>query len=330
MATETTPTELTSAEATSAEAKSNPAVTPIEDEEDDDDDFVWAEEETPGDSDGKSDDAKDEDEIAPLGDEETPASDNAELEFKPGQLAETLKLRDDIPDDVKKSILDHAKGIDKVANRFNEERKAFEEQAAELSEFHERARGLEAGLGDKAEFPGTLARLLDAVAKYHGMDPEEVGYEIYEWIAEGRVPPAPKATNVEKSPEDDRIAKLEKEIAELKKGESKPAEKSKAEDRVNAWLDTNSGRVIAKAEKAHGWTVTREQVKTAVTAHPSIDPIEALKRSFPDDYKKAGTKGTANAPTLAKTTHRNADLSAKKPEEMTARDVYVQLGLGKE
>lgn len=329
MTTAETPKDQTSAEATSAEATSTQI-----DKFEDDDDFQWTDDDAVATSDSKSDDDKPEgdteDDVPPLGEEDQPESDNAELEFKPGNLAETLKLRDEIPDDVKKSILDHAKGIDKVANRFNEERKAFEEQAAELTEFHERARGLEAALGDKGQFPATIARLLEAVAKHHGLDAEEIGYEIYEWIADGKVPPAPQATKAGTTQEEDRIAKLEQEIAALKQ-EKAPAEKPKAdarETRVNAWLDTNSARVIAKAEKVHGWSVTREQIKVAVTAHPSIDPIEALKKSFPDDYKKAGTKGTATVPTIAKTEHRNAALSAKKPEEMTARDVYEQLGLG--
>lgn len=64
-----------------------------------------------------------------------------------------------------------------------------------------------------------------------------------------------------------------------------------AERAEQAWVETNAPKIKAKADKTLGWSVTDKMIQEAHKEFPNeSDLIQALKKSFPDEYVRARTK----------------------------------------
>ena len=109
-----------------------------------------------------------------------------------------------------------------------------------------------------------------------------------------------------------RIAKLEAQLSAIT-GES--AERN--------WLETNAAKIKAQVKTAHGWEVTDKMLREAKAAFPKAeDIVDALKRTFPDEYADAraallNRPRSNGKPMVQGKPVGNA--SGKKPETMDER-----------
>ena len=296
----------------------------IDDEDEEDEDEL----EASGETDSDEDDPEDDSEPLPVFvDEADQEQTQEEAADEPkGKLSETLKLREGIPDDIKESILNHAKGLDKIQDR-------REREWGEKENLYTAYTQLGQVLDDPNTYQEGIGRMIVAYATAHGADPGDVletladNLDVYQ-RSMGK--PAP-ITQASRGPSPEvielraRVAEMEKKLDEKSAKDNAKAKESTREEKLKQFLDTNATRIITSAKKQLSWEVTPEQVAAAVKAHPGKDPLTALKKEFPDEYRAAGIPKRTGVPTLTQSATRRGITRPKDPLDLTAQDILREM-----
>jgi hypothetical protein len=239
-----------------------------------------------------------------------------------GKLSETLKLREGIPDDIKESILNHAKGLDKIQDR-------REREWGEKEGLYTAYTQLGQVLDDPTTYQEGLGRMVVAYATAHGASPDEVLEALADNLdtyqrSMGKPAPITQASRGQ-SPEvvelRQRLAQLEQKLEEKNAKEQTKAKESTRDEKLKQFLEVNAPRIISSAKKQLSWEVTPEQVATAIKAHPGKDPLTALKKEFPDEYRAAGIPKRSTVPTMTQSATRRDGTRPRDPADLTAHDI---------
>ncbi len=147
-------------------------------------------------------------------------------------------------------------------------------------------------LGTKETAPQALKTIVDAVAKTHGIDISELlgTPSTQTTVPEGREFEYEGERKAYELAKEDAKKEIAAEygldpslLADLKK-EREASQKDRA---IESWLDQNSKKVFAEADKLEGWKVTRDMLRIARLKFPDEKPLRALKQAYPNRYANA-------------------------------------------
>jgi hypothetical protein len=297
---------------------------PFDDEEEDDEDEL---EESNADESEDDSTEEDPDPLPVFVDEADQEQTQEEGTDEPkGKLSETLKLREGIPDDIKESILNHAKGLDKIQDR-------REREWGEKETLYTAYTQLGEVLDNPDTYQESLGRMIIAYAGQHGSSPDDVLEAIADNLdtyhrSMGTPAPITQANRGQSTEVIElrtRMAELEKKLEAKNASEQTKAKESTREEKLKQFVTDNAPKIITAAKNQLSWEVTPEQVATAIKAHPGKDPLTALKKEFPDEYRAAGMPTRPKVPTLTPNATRRGFTRPKDPLNYTAEDVLREM-----
>ncbi len=267
----------------------------------------------------ESGDEQDETEEEAEGDEEdedTDASDSDETPQDGDDITFDSKIKDALKDkpELLKRLDQHEKGARDLHHQVKgSEYMIFDspvDKFAGAFELMAKARNLE-----PEQFATDILKALgkepvSTQAKEDDWDPFEMSYE--ELREKGYESAREVLLERQNRELDARLAKVEQISVKAEAEKREAAERQRQDDRIEKQSKSVASRLKAEA----GWDVAPKKVAAALKQFPTLDPIQAVKAAYPDDYAnhRAGiSKRIKKGPNMPKNGNRN-------PENRVRRD----------